>query len=171
MRSLKTKQTLVAPALVPHLKDHSQLWLDVGCGDNKQQNCVGMDRRQMEGVDVVHDAEVLPWPFEKDTFSRIVMSHLMEHLKPWLAIDIMNEMWRIMKPEGVLMMVMPYPGSYGHWHDPTHIKPWNEATARYFDPDCPDLYTIYKPKPWKIEGCAWRNDGNIEFVMRKRTKK
>lgn len=153
--------------LVPKLRDAAQMYLDVGCGDNKQQGCVGMDQRKLEGVDVVHDCEKLPWPFEDDTFNRVFMVHMMEHIKPWLVIDIMNEMWRIMKPDGVLMMVMPYPGSAGHWQDPTHIKPWNETTPHYFDPD-KALYDIYKPSPWKIEGCVWRNDGNIEIALKKR---
>lgn len=126
-----------------------------------------MDRRALKGVDVVHDVEVLPWPFKGSTFTRIYMSHVMEHLKPWLVIDIMNEMHRVMQPGGVLMMSMPYPNSHGHWQDPTHIKPWNETTPRYFDPDC-ELYQIYKPSPWKIEGCAWRSDGNIEIALRRR---
>ena len=149
------------------LVEKQQLWLDVGCGDAKSEGYVGMDCRKVEGVDVVHDAEVLPWPFDGETFTRILLSHVMEHLKPWLVVDIMDEMWRVMKVEGVLMLAMPYPGSHGHWQDPTHIKPWNETTPRYFDPDC-ELYAIYKPKPWKIEGNVWRADGNIEIALRKR---
>ena len=163
----RLRKARTAPSLVPRLKDISQRWLDVGCGDGKQENCIGMDRRKLPGVDVVHDLEVTPWPFEPDYFTRVVMSHVMEHIKPWVVIDVMDEMWRVMKEGGLLCMSMPYPGSHGHWQDPTHIKPWNETTPRYFDPDC-ELYAIYKPKPWKIEGVAWRNDGNIEIALRKR---
>lgn len=152
-------------AVVP--KSVEQVWLDVGCGDSKQPNCLGMDRRKRPGVDVVHDAEVLPWPFADGQFTRIVMSHLMEHLNPKVHVEIVDEMWRILRPGGILMMSMPYPGSAGHWQDPTHIKPWNENTPRYFDPDHP-LYQVYKPKPWRVDGCVWRNDGNIEIVMVKR---
>ena len=154
-------------SLSKKLKDAKQLYLDAGCGDNKNDGCLGMDKRKLPGVDVVHDVEVVPWPFPADTFDRIIMSHVMEHLKPWLVVDIMDEMWRVMKVGGVLMLSMPYAGSFGHWQDPTHVKPWNEATATYFDPDKP-LYKVYKPKPWKIEGNVWRNDGNIEIALRKR---
>ena len=153
--------------MVPGLKNKQQVWLDVGCGDNKQPDCVGMDRRKRSGVDVVHDAEDLPWPFKKDTFNRVILSHVMEHLNPKLHVEIMDEIWRVMKHQGIVMLAMPYPGSQGHWQDPTHIKPWNETTPRYFDPDC-ELYQVYKPKPWKIEGCVWRSDGNIEIILRKR---
>lgn len=150
-----------------NLSKKSILMLDIGCGNNKMPDHIGMDRRKLPGVDVVHDAEVLPWPFADETFNRITLSHVMEHLKPWLVIDIMNEMWRVMKPGGLLMLAMPYPGSFGFYQDPSHIKSWNEATATYFDPDHP-LYAIYEPKPWKIEANVWRSDGNIEIAMRKR---
>ena len=152
------------------LKSKSQLWLDVGCGEFKQPDCIGMDIRRVPGVDVVHDCEVVPWPFSDRTFTRVIMSHLVEHLKPWLIINIIDDVWRILKPDGILMLAMPYAGSFGHWQDPTHIRPWNEATATYFDPDKP-LYGIYKPKPWKIEANLWRNDGNLEVVFRKRDVK
>jgi SAM-dependent methyltransferase len=148
---------------------HSQLWLDAGCGSAKQPNCVGMDKRSLPGVDVVHDIETTPWPFTKETFDRIIMSHVMEHINPSVSVDVMNEMWRIMKPDGVLMLSMPYAGSFGHWQDPTHIKPWNEATCHYFDPDMP-LWGIYQPKPWKIEANVWRAEGNIEIILRKRAR-
>jgi len=141
-----------------------QLWLDVGCGDNKQPHCIGMDKRKVDGVDVVHDCEIIPWPFASNTFDRIIMSHLVEHLKPWLILDIFDEMWRIMKPDGELMIATPYAGSFGFWQDPTHIKPWNEATPTYFDPDYP-LYQIYKPKPWKIRINSWHSNGNMEIVL------
>src|SRR3990172_723772 len=158
------------PLMKSDLRKKVQLWLDVGCGNNKQSNCIGMDKRKLDGVDIVHDCEEFPWPFASETFTRIIMSHLIEHLKPWLAIDVMDEAWRVMKPQGQLMLSMPYAGSFGHWQDPTHIKPWNEATATYFDPDH-DLYQIYKPKPWKIEANVWRSDGNIEIVLSKRILK
>ncbi len=151
-------------------------FLDVGCGENKQPYCVGMDKRAAHGVDVVHDANVLPWPFEDSTFDRIYISHLMEHLFPWLHLEILNELWRIMRPEGDLVMAMPYPGSPGFWQDPTHIKSWNEATPLYFDPyggnatgtELTTLYSVYRPRPWRKVYTAWNHQGNIEFHLRKR---
>ena len=151
-------------------KQYRQLWLDVGCGANKQEHCLGMDKRRLPGVDVVHDIEAVPWPFAKETFTRVILSHVMEHIDPRKSVDVMNEIWRVMKPDGVLMLAMPYAGSFGHWQDPTHIKPWNEATCHYFDPDM-ELYNIYAPDPWKIEANVWRADGNLEVVFRKRARR
>ena len=143
--------------------------LDIGCGANKRQGFVGMDRRQVEGVDIVHDLEVFPYPLDDESCLTIVGSHIVEHIKPWLMIDFMNELWRLLKPDGQLALSMPYGVSYGYVQDPTHCNPCNEATWTYFDPDRP-LYQIYKPKPWKIVPGfpVWQNSGNLEVIMAKR---
>ena len=155
-----------------YVKKADILTLDVGCGGNKTPGSVGMDVRALPGVDAVHDLQTFPWPFADETFDEIIMSHVMEHVEPKYVIHVMNEMWRVMKVGGVLMMAMPYPGSHGHWQDPTHYKPWNETTPHYFDPEASggtgELYNIYKPAPWEINGHAWRSDGNIEIGLRKR---
>lgn len=151
-------------------KDKTNRWLDLACGDAKQPHCIGMDKRKRDGVDIVHDIEEMPWPFEDEFFTRIIASHIVEHLKPWLMVDIMDEAWRILVPGGYMMIATPYAGSYGFYQDPTHIKGWNEATPTYFDPDKP-MYEIYKPKPWKIINNVWRQEGNLEIVLEKRDEK
>lgn len=128
--------------------------LDLGCGATKRQGMVGMDIRPLPGVDIVHDAEVLPWPIPDETFDEIVAWHIFEHLKPWLILGIVDECWRIAKPDGRLIIGMPMPGSFGFFQDPTHIRTWNEATPFHFDPDH-ELYAKYRPKPWKIETNGW----------------
>lgn len=125
--------------------------LNLGCGStSKQEGVIGMDIRPLPNVDVVHDCEVVPWPFTDGQFDRIVAWHLFEHLKPWHMVDVMNECWRVMEPGGTLKIGMPAAGSFGYSQDPTHIRVWNEATPHYFDPDY-SHYAHYTPKPWKIE--------------------
>lgn len=151
--------------------------LDVGCGGNKQLGFVGMDKRQVKGadgkdiVDIVHDIEVFPWPIDDETVLDIMCSHIIEHIKPWLMIDLMNEMWRVMKPAGQLIVSMPYGVSFGYVQDPTHCNACNEATWQYYDPRFP-LYGIYRPKPWLISMGfpQWRINGNLEVLMRKLTE-
>ncbi len=142
--------------------------LDVGCGENKQQGFVGMDVRELPGVDIVHDLEQFPYPLPDDCCLMIVGSHICEHIKPWHTIGFFNELWRIMRADGQLALSMPYAGSMGFWQDPTHASGYVEATFQYFDPKYP-LYQIYKPKPWKIEEGfpVWQNSGNMEVLMRK----
>lgn len=142
--------------------------LDIGCGANKQRGFTGMDKRQLEGVDIVHDLEVFPYPLENESCLTIIGSHIVEHIKPWLMIDFMNELWRIMKIEGKLALSLPYGWSFGYIQDPSHCNPCNEATWQYFDPKYP-LYKIYGPKPWEIEKGfpSYQVTGNMEVLMRK----
>jgi len=143
-----------------------KLRLDVGCGFNKQKGFTGMDKRKVDGVDIVHDAEVFPWPLPDCSCAVVVMSHLVEHIKPWLQIDLMNECWRVLVPDGLLMIATPYATSFGYYQDPTHISPWNEATPTYFIKDQP-LYQIYRPKPWKGEKVSWDKHATLEIALRK----
>lgn len=147
--------------------------LDIGCGGNKQPGFLGMDRRDLPGVDLVHDLEVTPYPLDDECCITIVGSHIIEHIKPWLMFDVMNELWRIMKPGGRLALSMPYAGSAGYWQDPTHCNGCNENTWRYFDPRNEVLYGIYKPKPWRImDGYpVWQITGNLEVILEKMEEK
>lgn len=142
--------------------------LDIGCGGNKQKGFVGMDKRKLSGVDIVHDLEVFPYPLDDESCLLIVGSHIVEHIKPWLMIDFMNELWRLLQVEGQLALSTPYAGSPGYWQDPTHCNGCNEATWHYFDPRFP-LYEIYKPKPWTlVKGFpVWQVTGNLEVVLEK----
>ena len=144
--------------------------LDIGCGRNKQEGFIGMDKADVPGVDIHHDVEVFPWPVLNETVRVAVASHLIEHIKPWLSIDFMNEVWRVLIPGGTFCAATPYAGSFGFWQDPTHCNGWNEATFQYFDPTYP-LWQIYQPKPWKIlKGFpVWQANGNLEVIMEKIT--
>ena len=148
------------------LEECRGILLDIGCGDNKQQGFVGMDKRKLPSVDIVHDLEVFPYPLDDGSCLTVKGSHIYEHIKPWLSIDFMNELWRILKVDGQLLLSMPYGWSYGYIQDPTHCNPANEATFTYFEKGKP-LYEIYKPKPWKIEFYAYQQTGNLEVVLRK----
>jgi len=143
--------------------------VDIGCGENKQKGFIGLDKRALPGIEIVHDLEVFPYPLPDECCLVIVGSHIIEHLKPWLTIDFFNELWRIMMPEGELVLATPYAGSRGFWQDPTHCNGFNEVTFQYFDPDYP-LYGIYKPKPWQIHKGfpTWQPNGNLEIIMEKR---
>lgn len=147
-----------------HLK--AKLNVDVGCGANCQPGFVGMDKRKLDGVEIVHDVEEFPWPLEDGSCSVLVMSHLVEHIKPWLTIDLMNEAWRVLEPKGLLLISTPYAGSYRYFQDPTHCNPWNDATVEYFQQGTP-LYGIYTPSPWHVDRMAFHLEGDLEVAFRK----
>lgn len=150
------------------LEKHRGIRLDIGCGANKTPHFVGMDKRKLPGVDIVHDLERFPYPLADGCCLTIVGSHIVEHIKPWLMLDFMNELWRIARPGCQLALSMPYGVGHGFVQDPTHCNPCNETTFQYFCPEYP-LYGIYQPRPWKMTRGfpVWQAHGNLEVLMEK----
>jgi hypothetical protein len=95
------------------------------------------------------------------------MSHLWEHIEPKYRVGVMDELWRIIRKDGQLMISVPYANSFGAMQDPTHYTCPNEATFTYFDPDH-GLYKVYEPKPWKLVRNSWRMSGNLEAILEPR---
>lgn len=144
--------------------------LDIGCGSSKQPHFVGMDIRKLKGVDIVHDVQAFPYPIPTDSCFQVLMSHLWEHIEPKFRIRVMDEIWRITKVGGQLLISVPYYQSLGACQDPTHYTCPNEATFTYFDPDYP-LYSVYKPRPWKLVRNNYAFNGNMEVIFEKRDRK
>jgi hypothetical protein len=157
------------------LASKSGIKLDIGAGANKQgPDWVGMDIRDLPGVDIVWDFENIPWQLPDECVIAAMASHIVEHINPhkFGFIKFMDEIWRVMKYDGQLAIATPHGASPGYLQDPTHCNPCNENTWAYFDPLEPrtggQLYKIYKPKPWKIKFLNWDPSGNIEVVLVKR---
>lgn len=152
-------------------------YVDIGCGANKTgKDWFGIDYRKIPGsVDLVQDLEVFPWAIPSESFNTAVANHVVEHINPshGIFISFMNEVWRILKPEGEFLIGAPYATSTGMFRDPTHCNFVNEETWSYFDPDDQfyhgGLYHIYSPMPWRIKINTWHSTGNVEVVLVKRS--
>lgn len=156
------------------LEQNTGIRLDIGCGGNKQSGWVGIDIREMPGVDFVHDLEVFPWPLEDESVLVATCSHVVEHINPhkFGFVKFMDELWRVMKPGGEVAISCPHANSHGFGQDPTHCNMINETTWAYFDPEENRtgglLYSIYQPKPWRIKYLVWSPAANIEIILVKR---
>jgi SAM-dependent methyltransferase len=145
------------------LASRSGIKLDICCGANKQgADWVGIDIQELPGVDIVWDINVHPWPLPDECVTVAVASHVLEHIPKvvidngrtrWPFIEVMNEIWRVMKPGGQFLIAVPHGASPGFLQDPTHAAPINEYTFHYFDPEASGglLYNFYRPKPWQIK--------------------
>ena len=102
------------------IKESKGILLDVGCRDRKQDNFIGIDTKLRPGVDIVHNLEQFPYPIKDGECLTIKAAHVIEHIKPWLVIDWMNEMWRMLKVGGQLAVSAPYANSALYLQDPTH---------------------------------------------------
>lgn len=105
--------------------------LDIACGQNKPQGFVGVDIANIPGVDVVHDLEQYPWPFESESVKEATCSHYFEHTND--MIKFMNELYRILIPGGKCIITSPYYTSVRCWQDPTHKNAISEHSFLYYN--------------------------------------
>ncbi len=105
--------------------------LELGCGRVKHANAVGIDRIALPGVDVVHDLNLFPYPFEDNTFDEVYAIHIIEHLDSILAA--MEEIYRITKPSARVTIITPHHSDAISWQDPTHKWHLNSYSFSYFD--------------------------------------
>lgn len=104
--------------------------LNLGCGRNPIDGYVNLDRAALPGVDVVHDLEQHPLPFDDDTFDEIIGIDLIEHVTD--ALGLMAELWRIATPDALCTFALPYGSSDDAWEDPTHVRPYFANSWMYF---------------------------------------
>ena len=127
---------------------HGTSTLDLGCGLNPQNP---FRAEQVYGIDIrdnpskyikCADLTVEPIPFEDNAFDFITAFDIIEHIPKVLYapnrrfpfIELMNEVWRTLKPNGYFLShtpVYPYSAIFG---DPTHVSVvTHETFTGYFD--------------------------------------
>ncbi|HSR69025.1 MAG TPA: methyltransferase domain-containing protein [Acidobacteriota bacterium] len=120
--------------------------LDLGCGRNKLPGAVGLDRVGLRGVDVVHDLNQPPFPFADNSFHKIRLIHVIEHLES--ILKVMEEVHRLGKPGCRVTIVTPHHTDAISWQDPTHRWHLNGYSFSYFDPDYRTNY--YSPARFRL---------------------
>lgn len=123
--------------------------LDVGCGDAKVEGAIGLDCCELPGVDIVHDLTNYPWPIEDNKFDKVYLNNLIEHLPD--TIKVMEEVHRVLKPGGEVIISVVY---WNHKHsisDPQHVSFFNEVTWEFFTGDRKEYYTSARFEMKKFE--------------------
>lgn len=151
----------------------SGIKLDIGCGQFKQKGFVGLDQYRQPGVDIVWDIQRFPWPVPDSCCFQVLMSHIWEHIEPKYRFAVMDELWRICRHDGQLLLSCPYAGSYLEAAHPAHYMCPNEATFQFFDPEFQLWHSCSykKPLPWKIARSVFSLNGCIEIIMEPRKDK
>ena len=107
--------------------------LDLGCGNKKRPGAIGVDLNERTQPDIVHNLNHFPYPFDDSSFDKIYLDNTLEHLGD--VIRIMEEVYRICSPGGVVKVIVPYFRSVWAHIDPTHTHFFTVGSFAYFDPD------------------------------------
>ena len=106
--------------------------LNIGCGKIILDGYINLDSVKLPGVDVVHNLEKYPWPFKDNTFDEVLCDNILEHLDD--IIKPVEELWRITKLGGKIIVRVPiYPSPWA-FTDPTHKSAYTFITFNYFRP-------------------------------------
>lgn len=115
--------------------------LDLGCGRNLQPRFTGVDRIGKPETDasIVHNLFFdFPWPFKDNSIKEVFASHVLEHVPRGDGYNdplfqVMDEIYRILKPGGLARFICPYYTSVRAFQDPTHLRFISEPMFNYFN--------------------------------------
>lgn len=113
------------------------LKLDLGCGKNKQPGHFGVDLYSPD-ADLKLDLTKFPWPWKNESVSEIFCSHFIEHLDQSVRYKFFEECWRILKPDGIVRIIVPSWKSERAYGDQDHK--WPPVVSFFF---------LYLNKAWR----------------------
>jgi SAM-dependent methyltransferase len=155
--------------------------LDLGCGKNKAAGFLGVDRRKFDGVDAVTDfTNPGKWQFENSqigdlqlddadepgnggdagffilpdsSVTEVHCSHFLEHLTGLQRVQFMNELWRVLIPDGKAKIITP------HW---CSSRAYGDFTHQW--PPVGEMFFWYLSKEWRKTNAPdndveWNADG------------
>lgn len=114
--------------------------LDLGCGDNKIPNAIGLDNAPLPGVDIVHDLLEFPYPIESESMTKIYIRHVIEHFNIADINKIFNECNRILRNNGSIIITVPHVFSISAFTDPTHKSFFTFESGKFWDMNNPKSY-------------------------------
>jgi len=114
------------------MSSNKALKINLGAGTDIRDGFINHDITQLSGIDVVHNLNSYPWPWEDNSVDEIIAIDVLEHVNDFLPA--MEELHRIIKVGGVLNLKVPYWNSVFRHIDPTHQRGFHEVTFHFFDP-------------------------------------
>ncbi len=112
--------------------------LNLGCGDDQKPGYIGLDIRQTQAADIQGNALALP--FRSNSFQEVYADNVLEHFED--PCEALNEIHRILSPEGALIAKVPVVGTAAAHIDRSHLfiadpNTWRELLFNFFN----DVYT------------------------------
>lgn len=133
--------------------------LDIGSGPNPKEGHEGVDQYPFDGkVKHVMDVRKRPWPWKDSSVEEIHCSHFLEHLTGLERCGFLNECYRVLKPDGKMLLIVPHWASCRAYGDPTHQ--W---------PPVSEMFFYYLDKTWRlkeaphVDASNWKDGYSCDF--------
>lgn len=120
----------------------------IGCGNNRAKilgfdgrrgwsSLTTMDHDPNCGADILHDLEQTPWPVDDDSFDECHAYEVLEHLGRQgdyrAFFTHFGEIYRLLKPGGILFATVPAWNDPWVWADPSHTRLIDWRTLLFLD--------------------------------------
>ena len=105
------------------------LTLDLGAAHNRPSGYLGVDQYAGDGVDIVATLPA-PLPLDDNSVGVIRAVDFLEHVADKVAL--INELYRVLAPGGLLLSQTPSTDGRGAFQDPTHVAFYNENSFWYY---------------------------------------
>ena len=99
--------------------------LNLGCGKDIKEGYTNLDIVNYGG-NMIHNINIFPYPFEENHFDEIYASHILEHLNNFH--NSITELYRILKPNGILIVYAPFFLNTKYFGEPDHKIPFSIRT-------------------------------------------
>jgi len=108
--------------------------LNLGCGLNKRQGFVNVDKWAQCDPDERVDLEVTPWPWATNSVEEVLFNHSLEHIGqvPSVFLGVMQELYRVCKPEARIQINAAHPRHDQFVGDPTLVRAITPTTLTMF---------------------------------------
>jgi SAM-dependent methyltransferase len=120
----------------------------IGCGNSRRKkltlndvwewsDLTTMDHDPNCGADIIHDLEETPWPLADSSFDEVHAYEVLEHIgaqgdfRAFFAQ--FGEMYRVLKPGGMLYATVPGWDDVWAWADPSHRRVIAPQTLVFLD--------------------------------------
>lgn len=80
--------------------------LNIGCGPYKREDYINIDINPRQSPDILRDI-TRGLPFDDSSVDHIVASHFLEHLEVENFMWVLEECYRVLKPEAAISVVVP----------------------------------------------------------------
>ncbi len=147
------------------MSDNTKLFkVDIGCGSNKKEGCLGIDYEKFENVDIVLDLTAGTIPLDDRSVGYIHSAHFFEHIRT--PNHVFSEISRIAADGAELEIWTPYAYSdgafcYGHEVFLTE-EHWQHICVKF-----PDFYQSIINARWLLKKIVYIVERNVYDDIRK----
>lgn len=137
--------------------------LNLGCGTKYLKGYINCDIATTVKIDKKVNLNIFPYPFKDNYADEILMDNVLEHLDDIPAV--MEELYRITKADGKIILIVPYAKSEGALQDPTHKHFFTEHSLDYFTKD--SAYGFYSHARFVVTARLFATEDTLSGKIRK----